>query len=47
MIKRKRLRVCRDNARLALRFMEESFFGEDIGQPKGLLSAITWQRRMK
>jgi len=31
--------VSRDNARLALRWMEESFFAEDIRQREGLLSA--------
>ena len=31
--------VSRDNARLALRFMDEPFFVEDIRQREGLLSA--------
>ena len=31
--------VSRDNARLALRYMDESFFAEDIRQREGLLSA--------
>ena len=31
--------VSRDNARLALRWMDESFFAEDIRQREGLLSA--------
>ncbi|MFZ0688804.1 MAG: VOC family protein [Acidobacteriaceae bacterium] len=31
--------VSRDNARLALRAMDEHFFGEDIRQREGLLSA--------
>jgi catechol 2,3-dioxygenase-like lactoylglutathione lyase family enzyme len=31
--------VSRDNARLALRWMDESFFAEDIRQRAGLLSA--------
>jgi catechol 2,3-dioxygenase-like lactoylglutathione lyase family enzyme len=31
--------VSRDNARLALRFMDEPFFAEDIRQREGLLSA--------
>jgi catechol 2,3-dioxygenase-like lactoylglutathione lyase family enzyme len=31
--------VSRDNARLALRHMDESFFAEDIRQREGLLSA--------
>ena len=31
--------VSRDNARLALRFMDEAFFAEDIRQREGLLSA--------
>jgi catechol 2,3-dioxygenase-like lactoylglutathione lyase family enzyme len=31
--------VSRDNARLALRSMDEHFFGEDVRQREGLLSA--------
>jgi len=31
--------VSRDNARLALRFMDEPFFAEDIREREGLLSA--------
>lgn len=31
--------VSRDNARLALRFMDETFFAEDVREREGLLSA--------